>query len=181
MKEREVDLLFKKQAIFCEKICNRLEEFGYSCKDCEVCCCYNQVIGLLHSEVIAISNHLNISKEEFRRKYTTITMHPSRKVKCRCLKPDIDNDGNEVCVFLNGDRCTIYPVRPHTCMGFPFTLHPRKELISIHATIDCIKTFGFNKLLKEFIKEHQIENISEIVNGVPYIDANIVKQMLDLS
>ena len=180
MKEREVDKLFKKQAYFCVRICEALDNRGYSCKDCNENCCYGQVIGLLRSEVVEIANHLNISKSEFRKKYTTITMHPSRKVKCRCLKPVIDNDGNEVCTFLKDDKCSIYEVRPHTCRGHPFYLHSKRELVSIHDTIRCQLVHGFNQILKEYKKKHNLNNISTMIGESPAIPLDIVKAILDL-
>ena len=109
MKEKETDRLFKEQATYCERICEALDNIGFSCRECEEICCYGQTIGLLRSEVVAIAKHLNISKEEFRKKYTTIKLHPSRNEKVRCLKPNIDNVNGEVCRFLVDDRCSIYP------------------------------------------------------------------------
>lgn len=182
MKEREVDKRFKEQALCCDKICTKLEELGYGCKDCKENCCFGQVIGLLRSEVIDIANHLNISKEEFRRKYTEITTHPSSNTRVRCLKPSVDNiSGKECCRFLVDGKCSIYPVRPSTCRGHPFYYHKKKKLVTIHGTIDCTLVLRFNRILRDFLRQRNIDNVSILVNEAPAIRVDIVKEMLDLS
>ena len=180
MKERETDKLFKEQATYCERICEALDNRGFSCRDCKENCCYEQIIGILRSEAVAIANHLHISKSEFRKKYTAITTHPSRNVRVRCLKPTIDSNGREVCVFLKNDKCSIYEIRPHTCRGHPFYKHSHKELVSIHGTIRCELVRGFNEILKDFIKKHNLDNKPIIINEAPAIPLDIVKEMLDL-
>lgn len=180
MKERELDKLLKNQAKFCEKICEALDNRGFGCNGCNGNCCNNQVIGLLRSEVIDIANHLNISKGEFRRKYTTILTHPTNNTRIRCLKPNIDNEGREVCGFLIDNKCTIYQVRPHSCRQHPFYFHSKQKLVSVHGTMACPLVYGFNKILTDYKKKHNLDNVSKMINEAPYIPLDIVKRMLDL-
>ena len=178
MKEKEADRIFREQAIYCEKICDKLDNLGYRCEYCKEICCYGQTIGILRSELTQIADYLHISKSDFRKKYTTISIHPSRKVRVRCFKPIIDNNGREVCVFLKDDKCSIYEVRPHTCRGHPFYAHSHKELVSIHGTISCRLVYGFNKILREFKKKHNLDDKPIMINEAPAIKVDIVEQML---
>jgi len=180
MKERELDNLLKNQSKFCERICEALEGKGYSCDGCEEDCCHKQIIGLLRSEVTDIANHLQISKSEFRKKHTVILLHPTRNIRTRCLKPNIDNEGREVCGFLKNDRCSIYEVRPHTCKQHPFYYHSKQKFVSVHGTINCAYVYGFDKILKEYMKEHNLSNVSTMINEAPYIPLDIVEKMLDI-
>jgi len=43
------------------------------------------------------------------------------------------------CVFLNGNRCCIYPLRPLICMCYPFELkfNKDKEKYNFDFTVEC--------------------------------------------
>ena len=84
----------------------------FSCTQCGMCCSgVPGYVWLTHEDVDNISTYLNISKEEFIKKYT-------RSVKGRLslieLKPNYD------CVFLKDHKCSLYSSRPKQCKTFPF-------------------------------------------------------------
>jgi hypothetical protein len=66
---------------------------------------------------------VEVSQAEQRRiaEYLGITL---RWLRRRYVVREDDGDGLSMrggaCVFLDGNRCRIYPVRPNQCRGYPF-------------------------------------------------------------
>ena len=79
--------------------------------DCAACC---KLIGgyvfITEDEAANIARYLNCSSEEIKAYFT-------RPVDDRIALMDGED---EACVFLENNRCTIYPVRPLQCRTFPF-------------------------------------------------------------
>jgi Fe-S-cluster containining protein len=94
--------------------------------DCLSCanCCKKMTPTLTKDDRKRISAHLGISPKAFKEKY--LEYHKD------------DNDWRmqqQPCVFLDPDtnKCTIYPVRPADCAGFPhLTKAPLKSYMYIH-------------------------------------------------
>jgi hypothetical protein len=63
------------------------------------------------TEIVAIAGRLGLSLDEFGRSYV-------RQVGARYALLESPADG--ACVFLSGDRCSIYDARPAQCRRFPF-------------------------------------------------------------
>ena len=84
----------------------------FKCTECGQCCTgapgYTWVT---EKESEAIANFLNISLEEFSKKYL-------RKVNDRLslTEKPVTYD----CIFLKDKKCQIYPVRPTQCRTFPW-------------------------------------------------------------
>ena len=81
--------------------------------DCTSCanCCRHSVVSLNKSEIEHIAGYIGTTPEAVTRLYTV---------------PDPDapalrilRNSEEGCVFLDGNLCTIYEVRPKTCRDFP--------------------------------------------------------------
>ncbi len=83
----------------------------FTCTGCGACCSKEPgYVWVSPAEIEQISAHLNISQEEFLKRYT-------RTVFGRVsLKERVNFD----CVFLKENRCQIYPVRPRQCRTFPW-------------------------------------------------------------
>jgi Fe-S-cluster containining protein len=81
--------------------------------DCTSCanCCRHSVVSVNKSEIEHIAGYIGTTPETVIRLYTV---------------PDPDaptlrilRNSQEGCVFLDGNLCTIYEVRPKTCRDFP--------------------------------------------------------------
>ena len=91
---------------------HQLHEDAFSEIDCLECanCCKTTGPLIIQKDIDRISSHLNLSSEEFIKKY---------------LKIDEDNDyvfQSMPCPFLGNDNyCSIYDVRPKACRDYPHT------------------------------------------------------------
>ncbi|MDO4218900.1 MAG: YkgJ family cysteine cluster protein [Synergistaceae bacterium] len=86
----------------------------FTCKMCGSCCRGETgFIWISNVEKQAIAEHLAITKEELEKKYL-YPVHGKWSIRELSAKQNFD------CIFLKGDRCTIYPVRPSQCREFPF-------------------------------------------------------------
>jgi Fe-S-cluster containining protein len=92
--------------------------FNFNPQSCEVCeaqCCSGESGSILFSkgELRDMAKFLNISEETFLRDFC-------RKEGYRYSIKEIKQSGNYNCIFLTGNRCDIYEVRPTQCRTFPF-------------------------------------------------------------
>ena len=83
----------------------------YECQRCGNCCRWPGFVRLNDADITAISAFLGLSEHDFIERYTRL--RPRRDGLALIDKP------NGECVFLNGIDCTIQPVKPHQCKGFP--------------------------------------------------------------
>lgn len=81
--------------------------------DCTSCanCCRHSVVSVNELEIDRIARHLAVPAEAITRLYTT--PDPDARASRTLL-----NSGNG-CVFLDGNLCMIYEVRPRACRDFP--------------------------------------------------------------
>ena len=84
---------------------------GVDCRQCAECCRVTEA-EIYEKDVDKLAKHFSISRKEFLEKYTA-TGDEGELILRRT------KDG---CVFLDGNDCTIYEVRPKTCEGFPHLL-----------------------------------------------------------
>jgi hypothetical protein len=89
-----------------------LTPLRFECTGCGHCCTGNPReywVEVNHTEQQRIAGHLGISLRWLRRRY---------------LVREVDGDGISMrggrCVFLDGKRCRIYPVRPQQCRSYPY-------------------------------------------------------------
>ena len=98
---------------------HRIEEFQEIASrvqreiDCTACanCCRQTVVGVGPAEIGAIAGYLGMDEDLAMHRYTRPDPEDSQ---ARVLK----NEHN-ACVFLDGNLCTIYDVRPRACRDFP--------------------------------------------------------------
>ena len=92
---------------------NDLDKFV--CEQCGWCCALNGYVRLTAEEVLQIAEHLGITPEDLRERYTTIV--PGDRTQAVIL---LDQPGTTRCVFLDDDnRCRIHAVKPRQCRTFP--------------------------------------------------------------
>lgn len=89
------------------------EGLRFKCTGCGKCCTGAPgYVWVTEKEIEEIASYLNISIQEFGRKYL-------RRVGNRYSLTERSKTYD--CVFLeNGTKCGIYPVRPTQCRTFPF-------------------------------------------------------------
>jgi len=84
----------------------------FACTGCGGCCVDpNGFVFCTSEEALSISQFLNISQESFLRNYLEPDSGDQWQLRS---KPD------GACIFLDGQGCRIYPVRPLQCRTYPF-------------------------------------------------------------
>jgi Fe-S-cluster containining protein len=83
----------------------------YACQRCAACCRWPGEVPVKDAEIQKIAAHLGLSETDFIERYTSLRRN-------RTGLTLIDHpDGS--CIFLDGIDCTINPVKPSQCRGFP--------------------------------------------------------------
>ena len=83
----------------------------FACQRCTNCCRWPGQVKLTEQEIISISQFLGLSEHEFVQRFTRL--RPARDGLALMDKP------NGECIFLDDKDCTIHPVKPGQCQGFP--------------------------------------------------------------
>lgn len=84
----------------------------FKCTECGQCCTGAPgYIWVNDQEIKQIAAFLNLSSEEFSRRYL-------RHVKGRLSLVELPKTYD--CIFLKDKKCQIYPVRPTQCRTFPW-------------------------------------------------------------
>lgn len=96
-------------------------QIHYTCQRCTNCCRWPGLVKVGPAEILAIARHLGLSEEEFIHRYTRL--RPERDGLALIDKgPSTGGTAyNHECIFLHGRDCTIQPVKPTQCAGFPNT------------------------------------------------------------
>ena len=89
------------------------EPVHYVCQRCGNCCRWPGEVPVGNDEINAIAGFLGIPVEVFTEQYTQLRRN--RAGLTLIEKPD------GACIFLEDNRCTINPVKPTQCRGFPNT------------------------------------------------------------
>lgn len=89
------------------------EDVHYVCQRCGNCCRWPGEVPVSEREIDAIASHLEVPAEVFLEQYTELRRN--RAGLTLIEKPD------GACIFLEGNCCTINPVKPDQCRGFPNT------------------------------------------------------------
>lgn len=84
---------------------------NFQCQNCGNCCRQDGYVRLKEDEIDRIAAFLNLSVEEFTKKYTRLTI--DRQALSLIDKPD------GACIFLETTGCSINPVKPEQCLDFP--------------------------------------------------------------
>jgi len=103
----------------------RLKRIGQNIEeqiDCTACanCCRIATVKVGERDLERLRSRLGISKKQFLAEYTREDAEEGLILKQ-------DQGG---CVFLEGNLCRVYDVRPHTCEMFPHLTHGAGSLVS---------------------------------------------------
>jgi Fe-S-cluster containining protein len=83
----------------------------FVCRQCGDCCSGRGGIYVRPDEVAAMAALVELSVEEFCRRY----------VEASALGPRLTVAANGFCVFqVNGNLCRVHPVKPFICRQWPF-------------------------------------------------------------
>lgn len=85
----------------------------YQCQRCGNCCKWPGEVVLTDEDISRIAKHLELSEFDFIQRHTAV--RKNRAGLTLTEKP------NGECEFLDGIDCTIQPVKPEQCRGFPNT------------------------------------------------------------
>ena len=90
--------------------------------DCTTCanCCRVATTQVNHRDAEGLARYLGVKINEFLRDYTVETPDEGRILKR-------DQNG---CIFLQGNLCSVYEARPHTCEQFPHLVKGNGSLLS---------------------------------------------------
>lgn len=85
----------------------------FKCTECGGCCTGSPgYIWVSEEEIKAIAEHLSLPLDTFKKNYLLFKDGRYSLIEKR--------NSNYDCIFLEGKRCTIYPVRPTQCRTFPW-------------------------------------------------------------
>ncbi len=87
------------------------DDVYYVCQRCANCCRWPGEVPVSDGEIRAIASHLGIPEPVFIEQYTQLRLN--RAGLTLIEKPD------GACIFLEGHDCSINPVKPDQCRGFP--------------------------------------------------------------
>ena len=87
------------------------EGLYFKCTGCGACCSKEPgYVWLTEEDIERASKHLNLTREEFLKKYTRLVNGDYSLLE----RPNYD------CIFLKENKCTLYQARPSQCRRFPF-------------------------------------------------------------
>ena len=85
---------------------------SFNCTQCGACCTGSPgYVWITDEEIIAMANFLNITLEEFIKKYTR-SIYGRRAL--------LEDRKTFDCVFLKDNTCTLYTYRPTQCKTYPW-------------------------------------------------------------
>jgi len=83
----------------------------HDCQRCTACCRWPGQVRVSEAEIARIAAFLQLSEYDFIQRYTRL-QHDRRGLALQ-EKPD------GACVLLDGNLCSIQPVKPQQCRDFP--------------------------------------------------------------
>lgn len=117
----------------------------YICARCGACCKWPGEVGLTTEDISRIAKFLKLEEKTFIEQYTQIGYYRTRLV----LKESPDG----ACIFLEENRCKIYPVRPEQCKLFPNGWHIPNLSSYCKAKVEWIDKVEFERRIKEIFRE----------------------------
>ena len=83
----------------------------YECQRCTACCRWPGQVRLDDSEITRLSAFLQLSEHDFIQRYTRLTQDR----RGLALQEKVNGE----CIFLDGNDCSVQPVKPRQCREFP--------------------------------------------------------------
>jgi uncharacterized protein len=124
-KQRDENLrlrLHLKRRNFQERRLKRISQDIEDQIDCTACanCCRVATVKIADRDVEKLAKRLGVSASRFLMEYTREDAEEGRVLN--------RNQGG--CVFLEGNLCSVYDARPHTCLTFPHLTRGSGSLLS---------------------------------------------------
>jgi Fe-S-cluster containining protein len=90
--------------------------------DCTACanCCRVATVKIADRDVEKLAKRLGVNPSQFLAEYTREDVEEGRVLK----------RNQNGCVFLEGNLCSVYEARPHTCVTFPHLTRGAGSLVS---------------------------------------------------
>jgi len=109
------------------QMCLTIFEHYGSCDDCLSQLCCTIFAPAIHSyEIDRIAKKIGMSPKKFRKRYVLKMKLPGCKYALK--KP---------CPFLKNDRCSVYSIRPYSCMRYPFQINSAMGIVMIEGIELC--------------------------------------------
>jgi Fe-S-cluster containining protein len=83
----------------------------YECKRCTACCRWPGEVGFAEGEIARLAALKRLSEDEFIQKFTRLRQDRSGLA--------LQEKPNGECIFLDGNDCSVQPVKPQQCKDFP--------------------------------------------------------------
>lgn len=83
----------------------------YDCQRCTACCRWPGEVKVTSAEIRRMAAHLGLTEDEFIQRHTR--MRENRHGLALMERPNFE------CVLLEGDDCSVQPVKPQQCRDFP--------------------------------------------------------------
>ena len=83
----------------------------YECERCTACCRWPGQVRLTDAEIARLAAFKQVSEHDFIQRFTRL--RPDR------LGLALLDKLNGECIFLEGDNCSVQPVKPQQCRDFP--------------------------------------------------------------
>ncbi len=84
---------------------------AFKCQVCGACCRWPGQVRLLDKDIIALAEYLDIALDEFLTQWTTLASDRRGLI--------LAEQADGACIFLDANRCRVYPARPRQCRDFP--------------------------------------------------------------
>lgn len=119
------------------------------CKECKgKCCSYYNSISFYYPELITLAYHFGTTVTKLKQQYS--------------FKYDIDNEQygirGDPCPFFDSNlgKCSIYAIRPQTCITYPLIHHPEwKNTYEVH--LRGLKICKFS----QYLRQHIIDDVND--------------------
>jgi uncharacterized protein len=83
----------------------------YECQRCTACCRWPGEVGFAEGEIARLAVFKGMTEHEFIQKYTRLREDRTGLA--------LQEKANGECVFLEGNDCSVQPVKPQQCRDFP--------------------------------------------------------------
>jgi Fe-S-cluster containining protein len=83
----------------------------YECQRCTACCRWPGEVGFADGEIARLAAFKGLSEHAFIQQYTRLRQDRSGLA--------LQEKPNGECVFLDGNDCSVQPVKPQQCRDFP--------------------------------------------------------------
>jgi uncharacterized protein len=125
-KKRDENMRFRrfmKSFDHSDRILRRIAEGIEDQIDCTVCanCCKVATATVSERDIERLARSMRLSPAKFMAEYTVQDEEEERVLR---QKPEGE------CVFLDGNDCTVYDVRPETCQRFPHMVRGNGSIAS---------------------------------------------------